>query len=61
MYSSYLGQELARTRINDRLARAEASRLAAAAKQARPRRRRAGIPAVQRLLPLPHLTGRPAT
>jgi len=61
MYSSYLGQELARTRINDLLSQAEASRLAASAKQARPRRQRASIPAVLRLLPLRPLTGRPAT
>jgi hypothetical protein len=60
MYSSYLGQELARTRINDLLAQAETRRLAAVAKQARPRRKRASIPAALRLLPLP-LTGRPAT
>jgi hypothetical protein len=36
MYSSYLGQELARTRINDMLARAEASRHAAAASKPGP-------------------------
>lgn len=61
MYSSYLGQELARTRINDQLARAEASRLAATAKQGRPRRQRTSITAVLRMLPLHPLTGRPAT
>jgi len=66
MYSSYLGQELARTRINDLLSQAEASRLAASARQARPRRQRASIPAVLRSrplrpLPLRRLTGRPAT
>jgi hypothetical protein len=61
MYSSYIGQELASTRINDLLARAEASRLAAAARQARPRRQRTSIPAIQRLLSLRPLTGRPAT
>jgi hypothetical protein len=61
MYSSYLGQELARTRINDLLAQAETSRLAAAAKQTRPRRRRASIPAVLRLRSLRPLTSRPAT
>lgn len=61
MYSSYLGQELARTRINDLLTRAEARRLASAAKQARPRRPRATLPAVLRRLPLAPMTGRPAT
>jgi hypothetical protein len=46
MYSSHISQELAHARINDRLARAEARRLAAAARQVRPpRRRRTGIPA----------------
>ena len=46
MYSSHISQELAHARINDRLARAEAHWLAAAARQVRPaRRRRTGIPA----------------
>jgi hypothetical protein len=61
MYSSHFGQELARARTGDLLAHAEAYRLAAAAKQARPRRRRPSIPAVLRLLPLRLMTGRPAT
>jgi hypothetical protein len=60
MYSN-LTPDLARARINDRLAHAEASRLAAAAKQARPPRQRASIPAVLRLLPLHPMTRRPAT
>ena len=61
MYSSYLGQELARTRVNDLLARAEASRLAAAAKQARPRRQRASLGAVLRRLRLAPVARRLAT
>jgi hypothetical protein len=61
MYSSYLGQEMARTRINDLLAQAETRRLAATAKQTRPRRRPVSIPALLRLMALRPLTGRPAT
>jgi hypothetical protein len=64
MYSSYFGQELARARINDQLAQAEAHRLAAAARRARParpRRQRTSIPTVLRLLQLSPLTRRPAT
>jgi hypothetical protein len=61
MYSSYLGQELARTRINEQLARAEARRLAAAARRARPRRQRTSIPAVLRRLHMRPMTRRPAT
>lgn len=61
MYSSYLGQELARDRISDRLAEAEARRLAATARQARPRRQRVSIPAVLHLPRLRPLTRRPAT
>jgi len=46
MYSSHITHELARARINDQIAYAEAYRLAAAARQARPaRRRRTAIPA----------------
>jgi hypothetical protein len=56
MYSRYLGQELARDRMSNRLAEAEAGRLAAAARQARPPRQRPNIPAVLR-----PLTRRPAT
>jgi hypothetical protein len=61
MCSSYLGQELARARINDKLAWAEARRLAAAARRARPRRRRTNIPTVLRLPQLRPMTRRPAT
>jgi hypothetical protein len=58
MYSN-VTPDLARARINDRLARAEARRLAAAAKQARPPRQRASIRSVlPRLRPL---TRRPVT
>jgi hypothetical protein len=60
MYSSHLGQELARTRINDQLAWAEARRLAAA-RGARPRRQRTSIPTVLRLLQMRPMTRRPAT
>lgn len=49
------------TRINDRLAQAEARRLTAEARRARPRRQRASIPTVLRLLPLHPMTRRPAT
>lgn len=56
-----LTPDLARARFNDRIAHAEAQRLAAAARQARPRRQRTSIPTVLRLLPLRPLTRRPAT
>jgi hypothetical protein len=61
MYSSYFGQELARARINDQLAWAEARRLAAAARRARPRHQRTSTPTVLRLLQLRPMTSRPAT
>jgi hypothetical protein len=61
MYSSHISQELAHARINDQLARAEARRLTAAARQARlPRRRRTGIPAAVRAL-VRQSIARPAT
>jgi len=61
MYGN-LTPDLARARFNDRLARAEAQRLATAAKQARPphRPQRARILAVARLHPLRLMTRRPA-
>jgi hypothetical protein len=60
MYSN-LSSDLARAKLDDRLAQAEAYRLAAAAKRARPRGQRVRIPAVFRLLPLRLMTRRPAT
>ena len=53
MYSSHIAQELARAKMHDQLASAEAYRLAAAARRARPRRPGwAGIPAAVRGLVL---------
>jgi hypothetical protein len=40
MYCSHISQDLARIKINDQIARAEAHRLAVAAKPARPSSRR---------------------
>ena len=58
MYSSHIAQELARAKTHDRLASAEAYRLAAAVRRARPRRRGwAGIPAAVRGL-VPRLMAR---
>jgi hypothetical protein len=52
--------DLARARFNDRLVRAEAQRLATAARRARSRRQRARIPASLRLLSLRPVSRRPA-
>ena len=58
MYSSHIAQELARAKTHDQLASAEAYRLAAAARRARPRRPGwAGIPAAVRGL-VPRLRAR---
>jgi hypothetical protein len=60
MYSN-LTPDLARAKLNERLARAEARRLAAGARQARPGRPRTSIPTLLRLLHLGPMTYRPAT
>jgi hypothetical protein len=60
MYAN-LTPYLARARFNDRLARAEAQRLATTAKQAQSRRQRARIPMALRPQLLRPVTRRPAT
>lgn len=60
MYSSHITRDLARAHISDQIARAQAHRLATAARPARSPRRRTAIPAAARALLSRFLT-RPAT